>query len=185
MKETNENPLAGYIEAQMSGTAGIVQAAMHGMQRVQEIMLRAMREGAGGQMSFARSMTEARDANDVSRLGSAHAGPAAEQFTRYQQELIGAVTEMNTEVIQASYSLMERVGSALAASASAMGLPGGAQTVTPMAAFEAGVKQWQGAMEKLSQGASQAFRQTEHATVDAGDDSPSRSKSTSKRSGRR
>ena len=185
MKETNENPLAGYIEAQMSGTAGILQAALHGMQRVQEIMLRAMREGAGGQMSLARSISGARDAADVSRVGSAHAGPAAEQFTRYQQELIGAVTEMNTDVIQASYSLMERVGSALAASASAMGMPPVAQSVTPMAAFEAGVKQWQGAMEKLSQGAAQAFGNGEHATVDAGNDAPSRSKSSGKRSSRR
>jgi hypothetical protein len=185
MKESNENPLAGYIEAQMSGTAGIVQAAMHGMQRVQEIMLRAMREGAGGQFSLARSMSEARDAADVSRAGSAHAGPAAEQFSRYQQELIGAVTEMNTEVIQASYSLMERVGNALAASASAMGMPPGTQSVTPMAAFEAGVRQWQGAMERMSQGAAQAFGQAEHATIDAGQDGPSRGKAGGKSGGKR
>jgi hypothetical protein len=185
MKESNDNPLAGYIEAQMTGTAGIVQAAMHGMQRVQEIMLRAMREGAGEQLSLARSMTEARDPADMSRAGSAHAGPAAEQFARYQQELIGAVTEMNTEMIQASYSLMERVSSALAASASAMGVPAGAQGVTPMAAFEAGVRQWQGAMERLSQGASQAFSaQNDYATTEAGGDA-ARSKGGGKRSGKR
>jgi hypothetical protein len=185
MKESNDNPLAGYIEAQMAGTAGIVQAAMHGMQRVQEIMLRAMREGAGGQLSLARSMTEARDPADMSRAGSAHAGPAAEQFTRYQQELIGAVTEMNTEMIQASYSLMERVSSALAASASAMGLPAGSQGVTPMAAFEAGVRQWQGAMERLSQNASQAFAaQGDYATTEAGSDA-ARGKSGGKRTGKR
>ena len=153
MADTNNNPVAGYLEAQMAGTAGIVQAAVHGMQRVQEIMLRAMREGAGGQMALARSMTEARDASDLTRVGEA-AGPASEQFTRYQQELIGAVTEMNTEMIQASYSMMERVGQALAASATAMGVPGGAQGAGPMAAYEAGVRQWQGAMQKLTQAAS-------------------------------
>ncbi len=152
MAETNNNPVAGYIEAQMAGTAGIVQAAMHGMQRVQEIMLRAMREGAGGQMALARSMAEARDASDLSRVGEAHAAPAAEQFTRYQQELIGAVTEMNTEMIQASYSMMERVGQALTASASAMGLSGGAQG-GPLAAYQAGVRQWQGAMDQMAQAA--------------------------------
>lgn len=152
MKETNNNPVASYIEAQMSGTAGIVQAAMQGVQRVQEIMLRAMREGAGEQMTLARSMTGARDAADLSRVGEAHAGPAAEQFTRYQQELIGAVTEMNTGMIQASYSMMERVSQALAASASAMGLPAGGQAGGPMAAYEAGMRQWQGAMEQLTQG---------------------------------
>ena len=88
MRDTNNNPIAGYIEAQMAGTAGIVQAAMQGMQRVQEIMLRAMREGAGEQMALARSVTQARDASDLSRVGEAHSGPATEQFTRYQQELI-------------------------------------------------------------------------------------------------
>jgi hypothetical protein len=152
MAETNDNPVANYIEAQMSGTAGIVQAAMHGMQRVQEIMLRAMREGASGQLAFGRSMAEVRDPGDVSRVGSAHAGPAAEQLARYQQELIGAVTEMNTEMIQASYSMMERVGHALAVSASAMGMPGGAQGGA-MAAYQEGVRQWQGAMERLTQAA--------------------------------
>jgi hypothetical protein len=152
MKEANNNAVASYIEAQMSGTAGIVQAALHGVQRVQEIMLRAMREGAGEQMALARSMSGARDAADVSRVGEAHAGPASEQFTRYHQELIGAVTEMNTEMVQASYSMMERVGQALAASASAMGLPAGGQAGGPMAAYEAGMRQWQGAMEQLTQG---------------------------------
>ncbi|MGB3428444.1 MAG: phasin family protein [Burkholderiaceae bacterium] len=152
MKETNNNRVASYIEAQMAGTAGIVQAAMHGVQRVQEILMRAMREGAGGQMALARSISGARDAADISRVGEAHAGPAAEQFTRYQQELIGAVTEMNTEMVQASYSMMERISQALAGSSSAMGLPVGGQAGGPMAAFEAGMRQWQGAMEQLTQG---------------------------------
>lgn len=152
MAETKNNPVAGYIEAQMAGTAGIVQAAMHGMQRVQEIMLRAMREGTGEQMALARSMTQARDAGDLSRLGEAHSGPAAEQFARYQQELISAVTDMNTEMVQASYSMMERVGQALAASASAMGMPAGGQGAA-MAAYQEGVRQWQGAMERMTQAA--------------------------------
>ena len=163
MKETNNNPVASYIEAQMAGTAGIVQAAMHGVQRVQEILLRAMREGAGGQMALARSMAGARDAADISRVGEAHAGPAAEQFSRYQQELIGAVTEMNTEMVQASYSMMERVSQALTASASAMGMPAGGQMGGPMAAFEAGMRQWQGAMEQLTQSV------RNHASDEAGE----------------
>lgn len=182
---TENNPLAGYIEAQMSGTAGIVQAAMHGMQRVQEIMLRAMREGAGDQLSLARSITEARDPSELSRLGSANAAPTAENFARYQQELMSAVTEMNTDMIQASYSLMERVSGALAASASAMGLPAG--QATPIAAFEAGVRQWQGAMDRLAQGAAQAMAgQSEHAVAqEESGTSRSRGKQSGKRSGRR
>jgi hypothetical protein len=152
MKDMSNNPVAGYIEAQMTGTAGIVQAAMQGMQRVQEIMLRAMREGAGEQMSLARSLAEARDPADMSRVGSAHSGPAAEQFARYQQELISAVTDMNTQMIQASYSMMERVGGALASSSAAMGLPAGGQGANAMAAYEAGVRQWRSAIESMTQG---------------------------------
>ena len=191
MIDTNNNPLAGYIEAQMAGTAGIVQAALHGMQRVQEVLLRAMREGAGEQMALARSVTQARDASDISRVGEAHAGPAAEQFTRYQQELIGAVTEMNTEVIQASYSMMERVGQALAASAGVMGVPASGQGGGAMAAFQAGVRQWQGAVERMTQGlgaqSSQAYEaddDEEEEEVEEPAERPARKAST-KRRGRR
>jgi phasin family protein len=185
MTDRNDNPVAGYIEAQMAGTAGIVQAAMHGMQRVQEIMLRAMREGAGGQFALARSMSEARDPSELSRVGSAHAGPATEQITRYQQELIGAVTDMNTEVIQASYSMMERVSQALAASAAAMGVPSSG-AAGPMAAFQAGVRQWQGAMERMTQGAaSYAAASAGGPDDDDQGNEPSARKGPAKRSGRR
>jgi hypothetical protein len=156
MTDTSNNPVAGYLEAQMAGTAGILQAALQGMQRVQEIMLRTMREGAGGQFALARSVAGARDASDIPRAGEAHVGQAAEQFTRYQQELIGAVTAMNNEVIQASYSMMERVGHAVANSAAGMGLPASGTVLgtagSPMAAFEAGMRQWQSAVERMTQG---------------------------------
>ena len=192
MKETNNNPVASYIEAQMSGTAGIVQAAMNGVQRVQEIMMRAMREGAGERVALARSMAGARDAADISRVGGAHAGPAAEQFTRYQQELIGAVSEMNNEMIQASYSMMERVGQALAVSASAVGLPSSNQAGGPMAAYAAGMRQWQGAMEQLTQGvrnqvfseAEEEGEEDEEEEVEEPQPRPAR-KATAKRTGRR
>ena len=188
MSDTNNNPIAGYLEAQMAGTAGIVQAAVHGMQRVQEIMLQMMREGAGGQMALARSVTQVRDPSDLSRLGEAHAGPAAEQFTRYQQELMGAFTEMNTEMIQASYSMMERVGQALAGSTGAMGLPASAQAGGPMEAFQAGVRQWQGAMARMTQAV--GAQSPQHYETDREDEieepreRPAR-KAAAKRSGRR
>jgi hypothetical protein len=189
----DNNPLASYIEAQMAGTAGIVQAAVQGMQRVQEIMLRAMREGAGEQLAMARSVSQVRDASDLSRMGEA-AAPAAEQFTRYQQELIKAVTEMNTEMIQASYSMMERVGQALAGSSAAMGMgmPAGGQGGGPLAAYQAGMRQWQGAMESLRQAAGGQSSQDYEPNDDADEDDeieepqerPSR-KAAAKRSGRR
>ena len=125
---------------------------MHGVQRVQEILMRAMREGAGGQMALARSMSGARDAADISRAGEAHAGPAAEQFTRFQQELIGAVTEMNTEMVQASYSMMERVSQALGASSTGWDCQPGARRADRWQRLEAGMRQWQGAMEQPTQG---------------------------------
>lgn len=188
----DNNPLAGYIEAQMTGTAGIVQAAVQGMQRVQEIMLRAMREGAGEQLAMARSVSQVRDASDLSRMGEA-AAPAAEQFTRYQQELIKAVTEMNTEMIQASYSMMERVGQALAGSGAAMGMgmPASGQGGGPLAAYQAGMRQWQGAMESLRQAAGVGAPSSEQYEADDEDDEieepqerPAR-KAAAKRSGRR
>jgi hypothetical protein len=188
MAESNNNPIAGYIEAQMAGTAGIVQAAMHGMQRVQEIVLRAMREGADERVALARSITQARDASDFSRMGEAHAGPAAEQFSRYQQELLGAVTEMNTELLQASYSMVERVGQAFASSGAALGMPAGQGN--PMAAFQAGMRQWQGTIAQMTQGAGfgpsrvEAAEEDEDVEVAEPQERPAR-RAAKKRTGRR
>ena len=150
-----------------------------------------MRDVAARRAALARSVTQARDASDISRVGEAHAGPAAEQFTRYQQELIGAVTTMNTDVIQASYSMMERVGQALVASAGSMGVPASGQGGGAMAAFQAGVRQWQGAVERMTQGlgaqSSQAYEaddDEEEEEVEEPAERPARKAST-KRRGRR
>jgi hypothetical protein len=184
MKDMNNNPLAGYLEAQMAGTAGMVQAAVHGMQRVQEIMLQMMREGAGGQMALARSITQVRDAADLSRVGEEHGGPAAEQSSRYQQELLAAVTEMNTEMIQASYSMMERVGQALAGSAGAMGLPASAQAGGPMEAFQAGVRQWQGAVARMTQAVGAQSSQDDEDEIEEPPERPARKAAAKRRGGR-
>lgn len=156
----SQNPLASYYEAQMAGTADIMRAALDGMQRLQEITLRAMREGTGGQMSMARSISDARDANDVTRAQSEHAGPVAEQASRYQQELLQAITEMNTEVIRASYAMMERLSGAVSETSAAAGVSmptgiggGSAGMQNPLAMYEAGLKQWQNAMQQMTQGA--------------------------------
>jgi hypothetical protein len=184
MTDNSNNPIAGYLEAQMAGTAGILQAALHGMQSVQEIMLRAMREGAGGQFALAQSIAGARDASDIPRVGEAHVGPAAEQFRRYQQELIGAVTAMNNEVIQASYSMMERVGHAVASSAAGMGLPASGAAGGPMAAYEAGMRQWQGAIERMTQGLGMPSSLATGTAEDEADERPAR-KPAARRPGRR
>jgi hypothetical protein len=151
------NPLASYYEAQMAGTTDIARAALDGMQRLQEITLRALRESAGGQMNLARSMTDARDPSDVSRAQTEHAGPVAEQARQFQQELLQAFTEMNGEVIRASYSMMERLSGAMAESSAAIGvqLPTGAVGGTagmqsPLAMYEAGLKQWQTAVQQMT-----------------------------------
>jgi hypothetical protein len=154
----SDNPMASFFEAQMTGTTDIVRATLDGMQRLQEITLRALRDGAGGQMTLARSLTEARDPADLSRAQNQLAGPATEQAGRFQQELLQAITEMNGEVIRASYSMMERLSGAMAESSAAMGvqLPAGgaggtAGMQSPLAMYEAGLKQWQSAVQQMSQ----------------------------------
>jgi len=148
------NAMANYYEAQMQATAGVVQAALSGMQRLQEITLRAMREGAGEQLAYARSVSEVRDANDLSRLQSEFAGPATEQMRRFQAELLQAITETNAEVVRASYAMMERLRDTLSESSGSMGaqMPFEGGTTSPLAMYEAGLKQWQGAMQKMMPG---------------------------------
>src|SRR5215203_3200115 len=101
------NPLAGLYEAQTAATAELVEAALNGMQRLQRLTLQAMRASAGGQLSIAQSMTTMRDGGDVNRAVSDAAGPAAEQGASYQREMLQAISEMNNDVVRASYSMME------------------------------------------------------------------------------
>lgn len=149
------NAMANFYEAQMQATAGVVQAALSGMQRLQEITLRAMREGAGEQLAYARSVSEARDAHDLSRLQTEFAGPAAEQMRRFQAELLQAITETNAEFVRASYGMMERLRDTLSESSGSMGaqMPfEGGGTNSPLALYEAGLKQWQSAFQQLMPG---------------------------------
>jgi hypothetical protein len=192
----SDNPMASFFEAQMTGTTDIMRATLDGMQRLQEITLRALREGAGGQMTLARSLTDARDPADLSRAQKELTGPVAEQAGRFQQELLQAITEMNGEVIRASYSMMERLSGAMAESSAAAGvqLPAGgaggtAGMQSPLAMYEAGLKQWQNAVQQMSQtmmpgGPSQVADDQDED--DDGGGTATRSKAANKRkSGRR
>lgn len=145
------NAMASYYEAQMEATAGVVQAALSGMHRVQEITLRAMREGAGEQFALARTVSEVRDPSDLSRLQE-FAGPATEQMRRFQAELLQAITETNAEVVRASYSMMERLRDTLSETTGSMGaqMPFESGGTSPLAMYEAGLKQWQSAMQQMT-----------------------------------
>lgn len=153
------NPLAGFYEAQTASTAELVQAALNGMQRLQQLTLEAMRAGAGGQFSIAQSMATMRDGGDVNRAVSEAAGPAAEQGARYQRELLQAISDMNNDLVRASYSMMERMRKAVAEAAQGMpmamptampGMGAGGDAMTnPMALYDAAMRQWQTATQQM------------------------------------
>ncbi len=148
-----DNPIATFYEAQTAATAEIAQAALNGMQRLQRITLEAMRAGAGGQFSLAQSMSTLRDGGDMGRVVSGAAAPAAEQGARYQRELLQAITEMNNDIARASYSMMERMKSAIGAATQGSltmappGLPGGSD---PMAMYDSAMRQWQTAVQQMT-----------------------------------
>jgi hypothetical protein len=171
------NAFANYYEAQMEATAGVVQAALSGMQRLQEITLRAMREGAGEQFALARTLSEARDPSDFSRMQSGFA-PATENVRRFQAELLQAITEANADIVRASYSMMERLRDTLAESSGAMrvGTPFEGGGGSSLAVYETGLKQWQAAMQQLMPGMP-GFGATEPETGGA---APARSKPAKK-----
>lgn len=146
------NPIASFYEAQTAATAEIAQAALNGMQRLQRITLQAMRAGAGGQFSLAQSMSTMRDGSDVGRAMTSAAAPAAEQGARYQKELLQAIAEMNNDIARASYSMMERMRSALGAATQGSltmtpSLPGGSD---PMAMYDSAMRQWQTAVQQMT-----------------------------------
>jgi phasin family protein len=148
------NSVANYYEAQTRATAEIVQAALNGMQRVQRITLQAMRAGTGEQLSLAQSMATVRDVSDLKRAVSGVSRPAVDEGTRYQRELLQAITDMNNEIARASYSMMERMrnalGTAAAGSVSVPGLPlGGDVLSNPMALYDSAMRQWQTTAQKM------------------------------------
>lgn len=157
-RNATANPLAGFYEAQTASTAELVQAALNGMQRLQQLTLEAMRTGAGGQFSIAQSMATMRDGGDVNRAVSEAAGPVAEQGARYQREMLQAISDMNSELVRASYSMMERMRKAVSDATQGMpmampAMPGmvtGNDTMAnPMALYDAAMRQWQTAVQQM------------------------------------
>ena len=157
-KASTTNPFATFYEAQTTATAEIAQAALDGMQRLQKLTLEAMRAGASGQFSLAQSMATMRDGGNAARSISEVAGPAAEQSSRYQREMVQAIAEMNNNVVRASYSMMERMRDALSSATQgampmASALPGlsmGSERMTnPMATVDSAMRQWQTALQQL------------------------------------
>lgn len=132
------NPIARYYEAQTMATAEIVQAALSGMQRLQQITLQAMQAGTGG-----------------------HAAPA-EQGASYQRELMQAITEMNNDIVRASYSMMERMRDALSTAlpgsiAMAPGFPASNDSMAnPMAMYDTAMRQWQTTVQQMMEAPSVA-----------------------------
>jgi len=156
-KASTINPFATFYEAQTAATAEIAQAALDGMQRLQKLTLEAMRAGASGQFSLAQSMATMRDGGNPTRSFSEAAGPAAEQSTRYQREMVQAIAEMNNNVLRASYSMMERMrdafGSATQGAMPIASLPGlsmgGERMTNPMATVDSAMRQWQTALQQM------------------------------------
>ncbi len=126
---TPTNPIARYYEAQTAATAEIVQAALNGMQRLQRITLQAMQV-------------------DTSE-------PAAQQTARFQRDLMQAITEMNSDIVRASYSMMERMRDALGGTAQgpAMMAPafplGNDPMTSPMSLYDSAVRQWQTTVQQM------------------------------------
>ncbi|MBA2548264.1 MAG: phasin family protein [Burkholderiaceae bacterium] len=155
-QKTPAIPFAGLYEAQTVATAEIVQAALNGMQRLQQLTLQAMRAGAGGQFSLAQTMGSMRETGDINRA-AAELAPAAEQGARYQRELLQAISEMNSEVVRASYSMMERMREAITASAGSLSMPTamaglaprGEALSNPMAMYDSAMRQWQTAVQQM------------------------------------
>ena len=157
-KASPMNPFATFYEAQTAATVEIAQAALDGMQRLQKLTLEAMRVGASGQFSLAQSMSNMRDGGNAARSISEAAGPAAEQGTRYQREMVQAIAEMNNNVLRASYSMMERMRDAIGSATQgaipmAPALPGlsmGDELMSnPMATVDSAMRQWQTALQQM------------------------------------
>lgn len=123
MASNSSNPVARFYEAQTAATAEIVQAALSGGQRLQQITVQAMR-GAGG------------------------SGDAAD----LQRDLLQAIMETNSAIVRASYSMMEQLRDAFGTAMPGTSAPSGADAMSnPMALYEAAMRQWQTMAQQMMQ----------------------------------
>lgn len=144
----SNNPIAAFYEAQTATTAEIVHAALDGTQRVQHLLLQMMRSAT-----------------------SPGAKPDVEQGARLQREIMQAFAEMNSEIVRASYAMMERMRDSLggiargSVSLPAAFAPAGETDVNPMALYDATLRQWQTTVQQMMETPSVAL-----AVADAADD---------------
>jgi hypothetical protein len=152
------NPMMNVYRAQVAGTRQIVDAALAGLDRIEHLTMKTLREAAGDQFEIAESVSRAlgsTEGNGLAQLQS-DAEPAAQRLARCQRDIWAALAEMNGNVAKAYGGWVHDLNSALADSAAGLtqiapqsqpaAVAGGGN---PWAWYEGALRQWQAMSQQV------------------------------------
>lgn len=149
------NPMMNVYRAQLAGTRQIVDATLAGLDRLERLTMRTLREAASDQFQFAQTVSRSlgsANGEDLATLQSEVTEPATQRLARCQRDLWVALAEMNGAVATACGGLVQGMNNALAESGASLGtvapqdgqsVPEGAVAGNPWAWYENALRQWQ------------------------------------------
>ena len=159
---TAVNPLFNVYRAQVAGMRQIIDATLIGIDRLERLSMRTLREAADDQFQLAEAVSRSlgdSEGRDLATLHAEFTEPAAQRLARCQRDLWVALTEMNGAVAKACGGLAQELTSALAESTAASGtlrlaargVSDDAPGNSPWAWYEGALKQWQAIGQTMGQ----------------------------------
>ena len=146
------NPMMNVYRAQFAGTRQIVDATLAGLDRIEHLTMKTLREAAGDQFEMAEGVSRALGSAEGMNLAQlqSEVEPATQRLSRCQRDIWAALAEMNGNVAKAYGGWVHDVNNALADSAASlaqMAPQGQPAAITnggsAWAWYEGALKQWQ------------------------------------------
>lgn len=109
MRTTHQhNPLADLVRLQLDASIELADAVFAGTEKIDRATLDATHHAVDGQLKLARAITDMRDPEKLAELQVSIAG-RPERTARYQQEIMSALVEMQTEFGKSMRNYIERM----------------------------------------------------------------------------
>lgn len=148
------SPLLNFYQAQMTGALKIAGASLSGIDRIEHLSLKTLREATDSQLHLAEHMAERGRVLEHGALPNGEMYPAAERALEFQRELAVSLAELTGALFNAYVAYVQGMNTALAQSASALSwakAKEGAFSVpaSPLAFYEESQKQWQNFAQQM------------------------------------
>lgn len=173
------HPMLNVYRAQIAGTRQIVDAALAGLDRLEHVAMKTLREAASDQFQLAETYAHGLGGSEGKGFAQLQSDiePAAQRLARCQRDFMTAMSEMNGAVAQACNSLVNDLNDAFAQSANVLasaaptamqGRTAEVEGASPWAWYEGAIKQWQTLAQQAVDSSRQVAEVAEAAAVQSG-----------------